>query len=145
MSTREAFLRKVAGAMLTFLPTFVVNRTTLMRLIHCSYVMVTMVAPRISLRRFACVERSSQPSASGATDAASGRADTSSAGYCQKLFALKVQRAHCVTKRHIYRTNGDVAVTSVFRRNLGASVDDYAQATMLAVDEHLRRTASMLR
>ena len=80
---------------------------------------------------FAWVDRSSQPSSSGATDATSGRANTSPAVYFRKLFALKVQWAHCVTKGHLYRTNGEVAVMSVLRRNLGASVDDVmTSATM---------------
>ena len=73
---------------------------------------------------FACVERSSQPSASSASDAAGGRVVTRSAVYCRKLFTRKLQWAHYATKRHLYRTTGEFVVTSVLRRNLGATVDE---------------------
>ena len=60
-----------------------------------------------------------------------GRADTSSVVYCRKLFARKVQWAHCVFRRHLYCTNGEVAVSSVLRRNIGASVAELmTSATM---------------
>ena len=36
--------------------------------------------------------------------ASNGRADMPSAVYCRKLFARKVQWAHCVNKRHLYCT-----------------------------------------
>ena len=86
-----------------------------------------------NMLNFACVERSSQPSAYGATDAANGRADMSSAVYCRKLFARKVQWTHCVTKRHLYRTNGEFAFTLELRRNLVGSVDELmTSATMLS-------------
>ena len=67
----------------------------------------------------------------------------------ESMFARKVYRAHCVTKRHI-------PCISLKRRNSGyvGNVDAtsrtrelwyYAQSTTLAVEEHPRCTASMIR